>query len=254
MDTHREPTDSDDSASSGVSDAASEMPGTVAAVIPARNEASRIALTVLAALRLPQVGPVIVVDDGSTDSTARVAEESGARVIRQPVRLGRAAAQQRGVDTVRELAGTGRLCLLFLDADLGGSASHAARLLEPVLAGKADLALGVSGDTADRGRSGAAARRARTGGLRGAGFAASAPLTGELCLSAAAFAAAVAGSAPVASGPGLIIDLARQGFKLLEVPLELDHRPSRRGLRAALREFDRYRSVGRELSARRHSG
>ena len=93
--------------------------GTVAVVIPARNEASRIALTVLAALRLPQVGPVLVVDDGSTDSTARVAEESGARVLRRPGSLGRAAAQQRGVAAVRELAGTGRLCLLFLDADLG---------------------------------------------------------------------------------------------------------------------------------------
>ena len=253
MDTHREPPGSEDSVPSGVSDAASEMPGTVAVVIPARNEASRIALTVLAALRLPQVGPVVVVDDGSTDSTARVAEESGARVVRQPARLGRAAAQQRGVDTVRELAGTGRLCLLFLDGDLGRSTGEAARLLKPVLAGEADLALGVSGDGTERSRSGAAARRARTGVLRTAGFAASAPLTGELCLSAAAFAAAVAGPAPVVSGPGLIIDLARQGFTLLDVPLELDHRPSRHGLRAALREFGRYRAVGHEVAARRHS-
>jgi Glycosyl transferase family 2 len=251
MDTHREPTGGEDSAPSGVSDATSETRGTVAVVIPARNEASRIALTVLAALRLPQVGPVIVVDDGSTDSTARVAEESGARVVRQPEPLGRPAAQQRGVDTVRELAGTGRLCLLFLDADLGPSAAEAARLLEPVLSGGADLALGVSGGSADRARSGAAARRARAGVRQEAGFEASAPLSGELCLSAAAFAAAVSGSTPVTSGPGLIIDLVRQGFRPLEVPLDLDHRPGRRGLRAALREFGRYRAVGREVSARR---
>jgi glycosyltransferase involved in cell wall biosynthesis len=224
-------------------------------VIPARNEASRIALTVLAALRLPRVGPVIVVDDASTDSTARVAEESGARVVRQPVQLGRSAAQQRGVDTVRELAGTGRLCLLFLDADLGHSAADATRLLEPVLDGKADLALGVSGRGADRARAGAAARRARTGIRRAAGFEASAPLSGELCLSAAAFAAAVSGSVPVVSGPGLIIDLVRQGFRPVEVALDLDHRPGRQGLRATLRELGRYRAVGRELreaSGRRH--
>jgi len=264
MDTHREPTGSEDSAPSTVSDAVSETLGTVAVVIPARNEASRIALTVLAALRLPRVGPVIVVDDASTDSTARVAEESGARVVRQPLRLGRSAAQQRGVDTVRELAGTGRLCLLFLDADLGADAAQAARLLEPVLAGTAGLALGVpsrpepetetgTGTPAEAGaraRGRAATRRARTGIRRATGFESSAPLGGELCLSAAAFAAAVSGPAPVSTGPGLIIDLLRQGFHAVEVPLAVDHRPSRRGLRAALRELGRYRAVGRELSAR----
>ena len=270
MDTHREPTGSEDSAPSTVSDAVSETPGTVAVVIPARNEASRIALTVLAALRLPRVGPVIVVDDASTDSTARVAEESGARVVRQPLRLGRSAAQQRGVDTVRELAGTGRLCLLFLDADLGADAAQAARLLEPVLAGTAGLALGVPSrpepeaetktgtetetgtpaETGARARGRAATRRARTGIRRATGFESSAPLGGELCLSAAAFAAAVSGPTPVSTGPGLIIDLLRQGFHAVEVPLAVDHRPSLRGLRAALRELGRYRAVGRELSAR----
>ncbi|QMU66942.1 glycosyltransferase [Streptacidiphilus sp. P02-A3a] len=236
----------------------SDTSGTVAVVIPARNEASRIALTVLAALRLPRVGPVVVVDDCSTDSTARVAEESGARVVRQPERLGRTAAQRLGVDTVRELAGTGRLCLLFLDADLGASAAAAERLLRPVLTGAADLALGVAvpagagsgrpnGGRANGGR--AATRRARTGVRRATGFEAAAPLGGELCLSAAAFAAATADGAPVASGPGLIIDLLRQDFRVVEVPLDLDHRPSRQGLRAALRELGRYRAVGRELSA-----
>ncbi|MBC3843212.1 glycosyltransferase [Streptacidiphilus sp. 4-A2] len=230
----------------------------MAVVIPARNEASRIALTVLAALRLPRVGPVIVVDDASTDSTARVAEESGARVVRQPVRLGRAAAQQRGTATAGELAGTGRLCLLFLDADLGASAAAAALLIEPVLAGTADLALGVAAageaigtGTAAGPRPRAATRRARSGVQQATGFAAAAPLGGELCLSAAAFAAALTGPGPVATGPGLIIDLLRQGFRAVEVPLDLDHRRSRQGLRAALRELGRYREVGRELSARR---
>ncbi len=85
---------------------------------------------------------------------------------------------------------------------------------------------------------------------RATGFEAATPLGGELCLSAAAFAAAGSGPAPVATGPGLIIDLLRQGFRAVEVPLDLDHRASRQGLRAALRELGRYRAVGRELSAR----
>ncbi|QMU74512.1 glycosyltransferase [Streptacidiphilus sp. PB12-B1b] len=220
-------------------------------MIPARNEAARIALTVLAALRLPRVGPVVVVDDASTDSTARVAEESGARVVRLPTALGRAAAQRRGVAAVRETAGTGRCCLLFLDADLGASADQAAALVEPVLAGTADLALAVRPGAPER--AGAATRRARAGIQRATGVLVTAPLTGELCLSAAAFAAASAGAAPVASGPGLIIDLLRQGYRVVEVPLELTHRPARRGVGAALRELRRYREVGREVAARGNS-
>ena len=215
-------------------------------VIPARNEASRIALTVLAALRLPRVGPVIVVDDASTDSTVRVAEEAGARVLRQPTRLGRAAAQQRGAAEVLALAGSGPSCLLLLDADLGESAARAADLVQPVLEGRAGLAIGTTG--ADGAR--AATRRARAGIRRATGVTVSHPLSGELCLSAAAFAAA---TDSVHSGPGLIIDLLRQGFQVVEVPLALGHRPSRRGLRAGLRELRRCRVVAREIAARRNS-
>ena len=264
MDTHRESSDGEDSVPFTVSDSASgaapstaapESVGTVAVVIPARNEASRIALTVLAALRLPRVGAVVVVDDASTDSTARVAEESGARVVRLPARLGRAGAQQHGVAVVRELAGTGPQCLLLLDADLGASAARAVALLEPVLAGTADLALGVPSTAGDRAADAKpASRRARAGVQRATGFQASRPLGGELCLGAAAFAAATAPtSAPLCSGPGLIIDLLRQGFQVVEVELAVDHRPARRGLGAGLRELRRYREVGREVAARRNS-
>ena len=241
-------------------------------VIPARNEASRIALTVLAARKLPRVGPIVVVDDASTDSTWRVAEESGARVLRLPRPVGRAEAQRRGVLAARETAGSGQLCLLFLDADLGASAAEAAALLAPVLAGTADVALGVptgrtTGGPTTGGRTaggaagvaaGAASRRARLGIRRATGFDASYPLAGELCLGAAAFGAIAAQpSTSVATGPGLIIDLLRRDFRVVEVPLALAHRPSRHGLqaglRAGIRELRRYREVGRELSARQNS-
>lgn len=261
MDTHWELND-DDSVPPTVSDPASDSPGTVMVVIPAHNEASRVALTVLAAQKLPRVGQIVVVDDGSTDSTWRVAEESGARVLRLPRPAGRAEAQRRGVVAARETAGSGPLCLLFLDADLGASAAEAAALLAPVLAGTADVALGVPAGGPERGPQGvapgAASRRARLGIRRSTGFDAAYPLAGELCLGAAAFGAvAPQPSSPVAAGPGLIIDLLRQDFRVVEVPLALAHRRSRHGLqaglRAGLRELRRYREVGRELSVRQNS-
>ena len=56
--------------------------GDVAVVIAARNEADRIATTVAAAAGL--AGLVVVVDDGSRDATAALAQQAGAVVMRHP--------------------------------------------------------------------------------------------------------------------------------------------------------------------------
>jgi glycosyltransferase involved in cell wall biosynthesis len=66
-------------------------------VIPAFNEAASLP-AVLAALRahVPSV-PVIVVDDGSTDDTAAVAEGLGATVLRHAYNLGYGAALKTGI-------------------------------------------------------------------------------------------------------------------------------------------------------------
>jgi glycosyltransferase involved in cell wall biosynthesis len=55
---------------------------------------------------------LVVVDDGSTDGTADLAEAAGARVIRNPTKLGPAAARNNGA-----LAAEGPL-IFFLDADV----------------------------------------------------------------------------------------------------------------------------------------
>lgn len=61
--------------------AAAAPDGTVSAVVPARNEAQRLAPCVAGLLRDPDLAEVIVVDDCSTDATADVARGLGARVV-----------------------------------------------------------------------------------------------------------------------------------------------------------------------------
>ena len=113
----------------------------VAVVIPARNEADRIAATVTAAAGLAGVGLVVVVDDGSGDDTGTVARGAGAVVMRHARNRGKAAAMQTGADAVslvdqRERREEPRH-LLFLDADLAESAAQAGPLTVPVVAGTA---------------------------------------------------------------------------------------------------------------------
>lgn len=79
------------------------MTGDTAVIIPAANEADRIAATVKAAAALPGVDLVVVVDDGSRDQTGRVARAAGARVVRHSRNRGKAAAMETGAEAVRLL-------------------------------------------------------------------------------------------------------------------------------------------------------
>ena len=116
---------------------------TVCAVVPAYNEARRIAPVLDALIAAPSVDRVLVVDDGSTDDTAAVAAAHPAAggklsVLRQR-NGGKGAAMRRGGDEAE-----GSDILLFLDADLTGlKVEHIENLLAPVLSGEAPMALGV---------------------------------------------------------------------------------------------------------------
>jgi len=110
---------------------------TVDAVIPALNEAGAIAL-VLDALPRPLVRRIVVCDNGSTDGTAEIAADHGAIVVREP-RRGYGAACLKALAA---LDADPPDVVLFLDADRSDDPAEAGWILEPILAGRADLVIG----------------------------------------------------------------------------------------------------------------
>jgi hypothetical protein len=232
----------------------SSPPTRAAVVVPAKNEADRVAATVRSALTIPGVDLVVVVDDGSTDDTQRAAREAGAHVVRHLRNRGKGAAMTTGALAVARrdaLDGTAARALLFVDADLGETAASTAPLTVPVLADQADMTIAVLPPqrTAGGGH-GLVVNLSRNGIRRATGWTATQPLSGMRCLTREAFNAAL----PLAAGwgveTGLTIDLLRQGFRVHEVPCDLHHRVTGTDWRAQLHRARQYRDVARALLAR----
>ncbi len=109
-------------------------------ILPALNEADAIGLQIQALLAHPAwhalpLSEIVVVDNGSDDATASVAQAAGARVISEP---------QRGYGAAC-YAGLRAACtdvLLLMDADGSDDLAGAARVAWRVLSGEADLAVG----------------------------------------------------------------------------------------------------------------
>jgi uncharacterized membrane protein YbhN (UPF0104 family) len=113
----------------------------IVAFLPVHNEEATVG-AVVAGLHSHLVDHplvVLVIDDGSTDSSAARAAEAGAVVIRQPANLGLGAAVRRGL---AEAVKYRPAAVLYLDADGEYSPSDAAAMLAPVLSGDADYVVG----------------------------------------------------------------------------------------------------------------
>ena len=173
----------------------------VAVVIPAKDEATRIATTVRACRAIPRVDLVVVVDDGSVDDTQDHARAAGAVVVRHSVTRGKASALETGASVVgmRDFQDGPARLLLFIDADLGGSAATCAQLVPPVLDGAADFSIAVLPKQAGACGRGRVVRAARRAVAAATGWLPVAPLSGQRCLPRSAYEAAV----PLADGWGV---------------------------------------------------
>lgn len=115
--------------------------GDVFVLIPALNEEQGV-VEVLS--QLPSVGRVIVVDNGSTDETAKRAQEAGAHVVAEP-RRGYGSACLAGLAEIERLIADGNhppRVVAFVDADNSDSPELLPKLIEPILAGEQDMVLG----------------------------------------------------------------------------------------------------------------
>lgn len=200
----------------------------VTVLIPAYNEEGAIGDTVSAAMAIVGVGQVIVIDDGSSDLTASTAAKSGAVVVSAGRNLGKGGALNMG---------SGYICgdvVLLLDADLGKSAAGAEKLVEPVLAGRADMTVAVFPKTAGKAGFGMVKGLARAGIRYFTGISMEAPLSGQRAMKKELYFDSI----PLAGGFGVEVDLtlkaARRGYSIVEIPVDMCHRETGRDIKGIM--------------------
>lgn len=118
------------------------------ALIPAHNEAATVGDIVTQVRRLWHC-PAVVIDDCSTDSTIQIARAAGASVLPLTIQLGAWGAIQTGL---RYALRQGFRTAITLDADGQHEPQEIGALLQPLMAGEADVAIGAFPERASRAR------------------------------------------------------------------------------------------------------
>ncbi len=111
----------------------------VLVIIPAYNEGRRIAQVVATVRSVVPGYDILVINDGSRDDTADAAASSGATVISHAINMGYGVAIQTGYKYARE---KGYELLAQIDGDGQHDPAFIPKLLDPVMNGKADVAVG----------------------------------------------------------------------------------------------------------------
>ncbi len=202
----------------------------VAVLIPAHNEAERIQDTVRAALAIPSVTRAVVVDDASDDDTADLAAAQGAKVVRLWSNVGKGAALEAGAMRVENAD-----VIVLLDGDLGSTAAQAQLLLDPLVAGAADMVIATFPRPAGKAGLGLVKGMARWGiRTMGSGLETQAPLSGQRALTRECLEAV----RPFATGYGVEVALTvrarRAGLRVMEVPTTMTHAATGRDVRGFL--------------------
>jgi glycosyltransferase involved in cell wall biosynthesis len=108
-------------------------------IVPAFNESGNIVRTITDIRKQYVPVDIVVIDDGSKDSTAKEAAATGVKVVSLPLNLGIGGAVQTGFQFALQ---HGYDIAVQMDGDGQHDANYLIKILTPIIEGKADMAIG----------------------------------------------------------------------------------------------------------------
>lgn len=188
--------------------------GRIAVVIPAYNESSVIGSTIDALQSIPRPLEVVVVDDGSTDDTAALAESRGVRVIRLSRRRGKGGALRLALKC---LGMESFDAFLLIDADLGTEARKTELLLNALMSGQGDMVVGGVTTLGGTGGFGLVSSMARRLIKQLTGIKMVWPLSGQRAIKSTVWSSLDTNAPGFGFEVALTVDAAKAGFRIVEV-------------------------------------
>lgn len=216
----------------------------VSVLIPAHNESIHIYDTVRAIKQVPEVDEIIVVDDASADNTAELAEKAGARVIRLQANIGKGGALNEGMAA---LSGD---IIALVDGDLGRTAGDVRKLILPVLEDRVDMTIARFPRARKKGGFGLVKGLARNGIKFFTGLDMMSPLSGQRAMTRQVFEALGRFASGYGVEVGLTIDVARRGFRIMEVDVNMTHAETGRDLKGFMHRGKQFVHVLKVLASR----
>lgn len=213
----------------------------VIALVPAFNAAATVGETVAALKLITIITEIIVIDDGSSDSTDVEAKKAGAHVIRLGQNRGKGEALNAGLSEVRANAGVNvadgaNACanandiVALVDSDLGSSAVEFEKLIEPVMKNHADMTIARFPKAVRKGGFGLLKKTAQNGLKLFTGIKFDSPLSGQRVLNAHAIEAIGSFESGWGVEVGMTIDVCRSGLRVREIPVQMKHNETGRDL------------------------
>lgn len=216
----------------------------VSVLIPAYNVSDKIRETLQAVQATNAADEIIVVDDCSPDNSGKIARECGASVITLTANRGKGGALTEGL---KHCSGG---IIVLLDGDLGSSASEFSKLLDPIFANEADMTIARFRPALKKGGFGFAKGMAAFTIRFHTGLNMLSPMSGQRAMTKQVASALGWFASGWEIETAMTIDVARMGFKIMEVPTDMTHSETGRDLKGFTHRFGQFRAVTRVFFSR----
>jgi glycosyltransferase involved in cell wall biosynthesis len=221
-----------------------------AVIIPAYNEGAYLQSTLQAVRQfdVPGTKEVIVINDGSSDKTATIAESWADSVIHLPANRGKGYALWCGIQAANADF------FLFLDADLAETARYGSSLLQTLCRETTKDLIIAAVPPGQKSGLGVAKRAARKAIRHLTGWRIEAPLSGQRALSRKAVEAVREWDLGFGIEVAMTIDIARAGLAVYEVTYPFIHRERGKTVGGFLHRGRQYAAIRRVIRQKRQEG
>lgn len=213
----------------------------VVCIIPVYNEGDKILETLEGLKTIKEIDEIILVDDGSTDRTIDIINKTEHTVFSSEKNMGKGHSIKLALKEINHDY------VLLLDGDLGESSIEAKKLLEPILKNRGDFSIAkfpeAKKNTDSKGGVGLVKGLARSGIKFFTGKTMTTSLSGQRVYKKEILDKIDYIPNRYGIEVAMTIQSLNEGYELIEVPVEMDHRYTGRDIQGFIHRGKQFKDI-----------